>query len=371
MKKLLLSLVLILSLSLGGCIPEDDDNDDPVGISYTEEELLELIEGLIPEASVDTTYDLLSFQSAIVGMLDEAKSGVVGIISTSSTGVGSGSGVIYKQVGDTYYLVTNEHVVDGAIELTIVFEKNGLLFEINDEDITLLGKDVTTDLAVLTFDSEEVFSVIPMADSYDLEIGEFVFAIGNPLGFDYYGTVTMGVISGLARYVVNGDFNATLLQHDAAISPGNSGGALLNLNGELVGINNMKIVEEDVANIGFAIPSNTVRRITTDLEDDGIITRPYLGITTYAQVNVCGLDYGVCIEVQPGGAAANAELEDFDVIIGYKNAGMDDFLVINNFNDLKEAILNSQVGEEIQLKYIRDGVIYTSDVATLGTHPDD
>ena len=162
-----------------------------------------------------------------------------------------------------------------------------------------------------------------------------------------------------------------LTQHDAAISPGNSGGALLNLNGELVGINNMKIVEEDVANIGFAIPSNTVRRITADLEDDGIITRPYLGITTYAQVNVCGLDYGVCIEVQPGGAAENAGLEDFDVIIGYKNAGMDDFLTINNFNDLKEAILNSSVGETIQLKYIRSGIEYISTETVLGTHPDD
>ena len=209
MKKLLLCLVLILSISLVGCNPEDNDNVDQVGTSYTEEELLELIEGLIPEANVETTYDLLSFQSAIVGMLDEAKSGVVGIVSTTLSGTGSGSGVIYKQVGDTYYLVTNEHVVDGTTELTIVYEKNGLLFEINDEDIELLGKDATTDLAVLTFDSDEVFNVIPMADSYSLEIGEFVFAIGNPLGFDYYGTVTMGVISGLARYVVNGDFNAT------------------------------------------------------------------------------------------------------------------------------------------------------------------
>ena len=243
--------------------------------------------------------------------------------------------------------------------------------EVDDENIEILGSDPTTDLAVFTFESGEEFSVIPLADSYDLRIGEFVFAIGNPLGFEYYGTVTMGVISGLTRYVEDGDFSATLLQHDAAISPGNSGGALLNIDGELVGINNMKIVQDYVSNIGFAIPSNTVNRIVMDLEDDGIVTRPYLGIISYPYTNICGTDYGVCIDVQEGGAAEAAGLIDGDTIISFKNSTYGEFRDIMNFNELKEAILNSQVGEEIQLKYIRDGVIYTSDVATLGTHPDD
>ena len=371
MKKYLLGLVLVITLSLTGCLPVDNDPEDTVGTTYTEEELLDLIEGLIPEATVTSTYDIQGFEDAVTGMIEEARSGVIGIINSSLAGSGTGSGVVYKKVDDTYFVVTNEHVVDGYTSLTVVYERNGLLFEISNEDITLLGKDPITDLAVLTFDSTETFSVIPLGDSYDLELGQFVFAIGNPLGFDYYGTVTMGVISGLARYVQDVEFDATLLQHDAAISPGNSGGALLNLNGELVGINNMKIVEQDVSNIGFAIPSNTVKRITADLEDDGQITRPYLGIVTTALVNQCGLDYGVCVEVQSGGAASNAGLEDFDVVIGYKNAGMDDYLEINNFNDLKEAILNSSVGETIQLKYIRDGIEYESIETVLGTHPDD
>jgi serine protease Do len=178
---------------------------------------------------------------------------------------------------------------------------------------------------------------------------------------------------GTARYVQSGTFDATLLQHDADISPGNSGGALVNINGELVGINNMKIADDNVSGIGFAIPSNTVARVAADLEDDGIISRPYLGISSYVQVNVCGLDYGVCVSVLPGGAADDAGLEDEDVIIGWKNitTGMTEFKDVMNFNDLREAILNSSVGDTVQLKYIRDGVEYISDETVLNLPPDD
>ena len=149
------------------------------------------------------------------------------------------------------------------------------MFEIS-QDVTLLGYDATTDLAVIRFESDEDFTVIPFGDSYEVEVGQTVFAIGNPLGFEYYGTVTSGIISGEARYMKDGSFDATLLQHDAPISPGNSGGALLDINGNLIGINNRKIVLEDVSNIGFAIPVNTVKRIAADLEDDGIVVRPAL-----------------------------------------------------------------------------------------------
>lgn len=389
MKKLLLVVSLTFAMMLSGCIPENT-TEDP---TYTEEELTALIESLIPEPieptnndTVTTTYDLISFQDSIIGMIDHVKTGVLGISAASEVSSGTGTGVIYKREGDLYYLVTNAHVVVHSTETivdnetvttyydsyvqTITYEKNSLLFDLTDS-VELVGYDLTTDIAVLTFTSTQEFSVIPMADSYEVELGQFVFAIGNPLGFSYYGTVTMGVISGLARYVDEGSFSATLLQHDAALSPGNSGGALVNLNGELVGINNMKLVDDNVSNIGFAIPSNTVARITADLEDDGEITRPYLGISTYAQVNICGLDYGVCIEVETGGAAEAAGLEGGDVIIGYKNEAMTEFKAINNFNDLKEAILNSSVGETITIQYIRDGETYISDETVLGVHPED
>lgn len=378
MKKILLIFTITLVGLLSGCIanPPEETN------FYTDEELKTIISDLIPEVEVSTSYDLSSFQNAITEMTELSRSGVLGI----QTEIGSGSGVIYKKEGNTYYLVTNAHVVvDTQVELVddvptevyyatsvqeVIYELNGILFVINDT-VDLVGFDITTDLAVLTFESDKEFTVIPMANSYDLELGQFVFAVGNPLGFDYYGTITMGIISGKTRYVDNGGFSATLIQHDAAISPGNSGGALLNLDGELIGINNMKIVDDLVTGIGFAIPSNTVKRIVADLEDDGLVTRPYLGISTNALTNKCGMEFGVCIGVLEGGAAEAAGLIDNDVIVGYMNADMTEFLIINNFNDLKEAILNSSVGESVTIRYIRGGVEYTSDEVILGIHPDD
>jgi len=375
MKKLLLIVTLTFALVLTGCLPENTStvDDNTVRTALSEEELADLIESLIPEQNVDTTYDLSSFQTAVEDMVEGARKGVVGISAFNDVSGGTGSGVIYKKEGNLHYVVTNHHVIEGATDISVIYEENGLLFEIKDDFIVLLGSDPTTDLAVLTFNSTEDFAVIPIADSYEVVLGEFVFAIGNPLGFDYYGTVTMGVISGLSRYVnnPNDDFDATLLQHDAAISPGNSGGALLNLNGELIGINNMKIVDQDVSNIGFAIPSNTVKRIVADLEDDGVITRPYLGISTFAQVNICGTTVGVCVDVIEGGAADNAGLETGDTIIGYKTLDMNEYMVINNFNDLKEAILNSKVGDTVVIKYIRDGEEKESLETVLGVHPDD
>lgn len=374
MKKLLFVLTVFVSIMLTGCVPLDlNTNSNNVDTTYTEEELKELIQDLIPEVEGTTSYDLSTFQDDITNVIAQSRDAVIGIYTETLTTYGSGSGVIYKNVDDTYYVVTNNHVVEDGINYKIVYERNGLLFEIGNEDITLLGTDVTTDLAVLTFESVVDFPVIELADSYEIELGQFVFAIGNPLGFEYYGTVTMGVISGLTRYVKDEEtgFDATLLQHDAAISPGNSGGALLDINGNLIGINNMKLVDDSVSNIGFAIPSNTVKRIVTDLEDDGIVTRPYLGILTSALTSECGNTFGVCVTVQSGGAAEAALLEDYDVIVGYKTSSMEDYLVINNFNDLKEAILNSSIGETIQLMYYRNGILYESQEAVLGIHPDD
>jgi serine protease Do len=382
MKKILLIFSVILLIFLSGCIPGDSNTDINY---YTDGELKELIADLIPDATVDTTYDLTSFQDAVTQVVEDTRDGVIGILTSSTYGSGSGSGVIYKAEGNVYYVVTNEHIMTYddpstldveehylADSTAIVYEKYGVLFEVKNEYIDIIGFDVTTDLAVLTFASNDEFSVIPLADSNEIAIGQFVFAVGNPLGFEYYGTITMGIISGLTRYVNQGDFDATLLQHDASISPGNSGGALLNINGELIGINNRKIIEEYVSDIGFAIPSNTVKRIITDLEDDGIVTRPFLGITSYAQYNMCGTDFGACVPgIIDGGAAEAAGLISGDTIIGFKNILFDDFLEIMNFDDLREAILNSQVGEEIQLRYIRDGITYDSLVTTLGTHPDD
>ncbi|AIO18032.1 Serine protease Do-like HtrA [Candidatus Izimaplasma bacterium HR1] len=403
MRKYLLFITLALGIALTGCyLPEDTDGEyltteeinalidqaiedqqsELLG-DLTDQELRELILEVMPENEIITTFNLASFEDAVTDMIEIAGSGVIGLSVATDTddgiAYGTGSGVIYKRtLSETdflydYYVVTNEHVIGNVDEIVVVYEKNGLLFQIPFEYITVLGTDTQTDLGVIKFTSSEDFTVIEFADSYQIELGDFVFALGNPLGFDYYGTVTMGVISGLSRYynedVVDG-FDATVIQHDAEISPGNSGGALLDINGDLVGINFMKIVRDDVDGIGFAIPSNTVKRIAEDLEDDGLISAPYLGITTFAQINDCGMDFGVCIsDVVAGFPADLAGIEIDDVIVGYLNEGMTEFMEINNFNDLREAILNSSVGESITLKYVRDGVEYTSDATILIERP--
>lgn len=374
MKKALLIITLFLGLTLSGCVPIDlTSNSDDVKTSLTEDELKELISEMLPEVEASTSYDLTTFQDDITNLVAESREAVIGIYTETLTSYGTGSGVIYKHIDETYYVVTNHHVVEDGINFKIVYERNGILFEIDNDDITLLGSDETTDLAVLTFETQLPFPVIELADSYGIELGQFVFAVGNPLGFDYYGTVTMGVVSGLTRYVKDEEsgFDATLLQHDAAISPGNSGGALLDINGNLIGINNMKLVDDSVSNIGFAIPSNTVKRIVEDLEDDGIVTRPYLGVQTNPLSTQCSNTFGVCVTIQSGGAAENAGLLDYDVIVGYKTNDMEDYREINNFNELKEAILNSSIGETIQLRYYRNGILYESLTTELGLHPDD
>ncbi len=371
MRKFVLAITLVFGVILmSGCDLLVDEGDS-IDTTYTEEELKELIGELIPEVEATTSYDLISFEDDVTGMIAESRGAVIGIITITDTGYGTGSGVIYKNVDDLYYVVTNHHVVEDGTSFTIVYEKNGNLYEVNSSRVELVGSDETTDLAVLTFETTVDFPVIEFADSYDIELGQFVFAIGNPLGFDYYGTVTMGVVSGLTRYVSDETtgFNATLLQHDAAINPGNSGGALLDINGDLIGINNLKLVEEDVSNIGFAIPSNTVARIVKDLEDDGEVTRPYLGVVLSDKCDESIV--GVCVKIEEGGAAEAAGLEDYDVIIGFKNANDEAYTNIYNFNDLKEAILNSSFGESIQIKYYRDGVLKESLVTVLDVHPDD
>lgn len=401
MKKFLLGITFVLGIALSGCVLDNEDDtltkaevDKIVEDAITEaqlgqlselsdSELRELFSDLFTEDDLVSAYNIGAFEDSITSMIEEKSSGILGISvavdTEEGTTYGTGSGVIYKRESSAsdslydYYLVTNNHVVEDAAEVVVVYEKNGLLFQISDEFTEVLGTDPQTDLAVIRFSTNVEFAVIEFADSYQIDLGDFVFALGNPLGFDYYGTVTMGIISGLSRYYNDGEedgFDATVIQHDAEISPGNSGGALLNINGDLVGINFMKIVREDVDGIGFAIPANTVKRIVEDLEDDGIVSKPYLGISTYAKVNDCGLDYGVCIsDVTAGLPADLAGIEIGDIIVGYLNEGHTEYLEILNFDNLREAILNSSIGETVTIKYMRGGVEYISTPVQLVERP--
>lgn len=382
MKKLiLLILTFTLVLTLSACedLPFYNDDPDVIDTAYTEQEMREIIEELMPESYETINYDLESLEETATAMLETRSESVIGI-SVDGGLSGTGSGVVYKKDGNMFYAVTNYHVLEGYNTIQISYEKNGMLFTTTDnavypgvsDKIDVLGMDETTDLAVIRFESDDNFYAANFADSYNLSVGQFAFAIGNPLGFNYFGTVTMGVVSGLSRYVPDSTLEVPFIQHDASISPGNSGGALFDINGNLIGINNMKIVQDTADNIGFAIPSNTVKRIIEDLEEDGEVTRPYLGISSNAQVSACGQETGVCLStVESGGAADDAGLRAQDVITGYQIEAWDQMEEVQNFTTLRELILNSTVGDRVRIRYERDGETFTSDYVELKIHPDD
>ena len=243
---------------------------------------------------------------------------------------GEGSGVIYKKDGKEAYIVTNNHVVDGAKKLEIMLSDGS---KITGE---LVGKDTYSDLAVVKVSSDKITTVAEFADSNSLTVGEKAIAIGSPLGTEYANSVTEGIVSSLSRTITmqndNGETVSTnAIQTDAAINPGNSGGALVNIEGQVIGINSSKISSTSavagsaVEGMGFAIPSNDVVEIINQLEKDGKVTRPALGISI-ADLNSLSssatskLDLpdevksGVVVGSVQKGMPADGKLQEYDVI---------------------------------------------------------
>ena len=243
---------------------------------------------------------------------------------------GSGSGVIFKKANGKAYIITNNHVVEGASSLKVS------LYDGTDVTAKLVGSDSLTDLAVLEISDKHVTKTASFGSSSALRTGESVIAIGDPLGKDLSRTVTQGIVSGLNRTVSistsAGESSINVIQTDAAINPGNSGGPLLNTDGKIIGINSMKISESDVEGIGFAIPSNDVKPIAEELLTKGQVERPYIGVSMIDleqvpqnyQEGTLGLfgkqlNKGVYIrEVAQGSPAAKAGLKAEDIIISLK-----------------------------------------------------
>ena len=175
-----------------------------------------------------------------------------------------------------YKAVTNAHVINN--DSTIVKYTVHIGSSNRQLEATLLGKDKVIDLAVLTFIDTTLITPIKIADSDKVKKGQIVLAVGNPSGYEYYSSATMGIVSFPKRYVVEENYDMEYIQHDAAINPGNSGGSLVNINGELIGINTAKIVEDEVDAIGFAIPSNTVLKVIDRLENNQNIIKKTTGI---------------------------------------------------------------------------------------------
>ena len=184
-------------------------------------------------------------------------------------GQGTGSGIIIDNQG---HIVTNNHVVEGAEDITVI------LHDGTELEATLVGRDSQTDLAVIKVNPAKLV-VAELGDSSKLKVGELAVAIGSPMGTEYAGSVTAGIVSGLNRKVSVGDNSIKLIQTDAAINPGNSGGALVNSEGKVIGINTIKFAETTVEGMGFAIPINEAKPIIQDLINNKKIARPYLGIS--------------------------------------------------------------------------------------------
>ena len=272
---------------------------------------------------------------------------------------GAGSGVIISSDG---YILTCAHVVDGASNITVT---------INDKDYTatLVGEDTTSDIAVIKIDANGL-TPATVGDSDSLKVGQNVMAVGNPLG-ELGGTVTGGMISALNRSVTIQGTNSTntmsLIQMDASVSPGNSGGGLFNMNGELVGIVNAKSSSSDAEGLGFAIPINDAIKVAQDLLENGYVSgRPYMGITylavtdaqTAAQLNVTA--YGVyVVDVVQGGPADKAGLKTGDRIVSI------DGTEIAQKDDLGTLIQQHAAGDTLSITVAREGQMQTVSL-TLG-----
>jgi len=282
-----------------------------------------------------------------------------------------GSGIIYKKSGPYAYMVTNDHVVSGADQIEVQLN--------NSTKVTgkLLGADSIFDLAVVRIPSAKVNKVASFGHSSSLKRGEPVIAIGNPLGFS--GSVTQGIVSSNNRTIermVNTQggqiqYDAQVIQTDAAINPGNSGGALINIQGQVVGINSLKIAETDTEGIGFAIPIDIAIPIINQLETTGKIERPYIGIqlVDLSQVSrntqqlklPSNVTSGLVIsKINADSPASKAGLKEGDVITTINGQK------IKNYIDFSTYLYTKlKVGQTLKLDYYRNGVKKTTHL-TLG-----
>lgn len=313
--------------------------------------------------------------------VDKVKDAVVSVITYSSNSQNSllgsdetdtdtnaeqvyseGSGVIYKKEGDTAYLVTNTHVINGAKKVDI------RLADGTKVPGEIVGSDTYSDIAVVKIAADKVTTVAEFGDSSQLTVGETAIAIGSPLGSEYANTVTQGIVSSLNRNVSlkseDGQAISTnAIQTDTAINPGNSGGPLINIQGQVIGITSSKIASNggtSVEGLGFAIPANDVINIIKQLEKDGKVTRPALGIHMVNLSNLSTTDLqklklpgnvtsGVAVRSVQKNMPANGHLQQYDVI-----TKIDD-KTISSTTELQSALYSHSIGDSMTVTYYRDG----------------
>lgn len=274
----------------------------------------------------------------------------------------TGTGFIYKKTKDTAYIMTNHHVIDGVESVKIILSDKTVI------DAKIKGSEAYSDIGVLAVPSEKIKHVATLGDSNKLNVGDTLFTVGSPEGADYAGTVTKGVLSGKDRLVAvalsnsqSSDYYMRVLQTDAAINPGNSGGPICNINGEVIGVTNMKLVDSTVEGIGFAIPIEDALIYATTLEKGENVARPYLGIgmleindSYYLWQNKIMLpenvEHGVAIlEIAENSPASTAKLKKGDIIIELNG------IKITSIAEFRYELYKNTPGESIKIKYNRNG----------------
>ena len=319
----------------------------------------------ITEGTVSNTVSLTDYSNTAIAVANKVLPSIVGItveykVNTlfggTSTSQGSGSGIIVSSDG---YILTNNHVVNSTSSSSYyqITEATSVKVKLyNDDtvyDATVVGSDLQTDLAVLKIEKTDL-TAAELGDSDSVQVGEFAMAIGNPLGLE--STITCGIVSAKNRQVDDSETGVTfnLIQTDAAINSGNSGGALVNADGRVIGINTLKLSGTGVEGIGFAIPINSTIDVYEELKTNGKISRPYIGIggidITEALAKQNNLPIGVYVKtIDNFSSAEKAGLKIGDVIISA------DGIEIKTMDELNEIKNKHKVGDKMTLKINRDG----------------
>ena len=332
------------------------------------------------QGSTDITKVVAEVKNAVVSVINKQSTSRNSLSGTQQSSgelatASEGSGVIYKNADGYAYIVTNYHVIANSQELEV------LLADGTRSKAEIVGSDQWTDLAVIRIANTNVTTFAEFANSDDVQVGQTAIAIGSPLGSEFATSVTQGIVSATNRSVatdVDGDgqedWVVTAIQTDAAINPGNSGGALINSAGQVIGINSMKISKSSVEGMGFAIPSNEVVSIIKQLEENGKITRPALGISmvnltsvnarVVQQLNLpSDVKAGVVIaEVASKGSAKAAGLQAYDVIVEM------DGQKIEGIQNLRKVLYSHKVGDKLEVTYYRNGQKQTTTISLTETN---
>ncbi len=317
----------------------------------------------------NTTYNVENVENPVVAVAQIAGPSVVGVkvdyyeqgffgeLQETSE---EGSGIVYSEDG---YIITNYHVVEDAISSTSA-QVTVTLSDQEEYKAEIIGTDSVTDLALLKINATGL-TPATFGKSSDLQVGELAVAIGNPLGQEFAGSVTVGYISALNRTITTDGRTYKLIQTDAAINPGNSGGALVNAKGEVIGINTVKVTDTTVEGLGFAIPSDDALKIIEELKTTGKIVRPYIGIyginmdEATAQRN--RLVEGIYVyQVFSGSPAEAAGISRGDIIVEF------DGQQVVTTQDLNNAKNEKSIGDKVTLKVYRNGEYVNVEVTLTG-----